>query len=543
MALGVFGNPDFDLLDPNIIQILISEVKGSENMDRKVAAFNSMRIEKGDVKPYVLREVQEILPQSWKQMRISDISVSTKVTKKLAQSYKESPVRSLESEVESEALNELYDKLDVNKKMAMYDEIRTLNRYALLWVNFDPSFGLMFTPLHPYEFDVIRDSNNGELEVVILQYPDELITHQGPANESTAGRGFDGFNTRSDALNQAISNSQLDSSADEQTFVIWTADQHVIVKARFVDGDGQVHTNPIAIDYITIPSNPNNINPLGVLPFIYSSTDDGGNFTDYPISNPLTGQSILFNVLNSDLLSAASLQGYGIRTLSGTPEMLNSIQKMHEGLTTAAKLPQPEDPGQPPTKLEFVNPSPDLQGQRETYASYLAGVLSQHGLNGESILRDGGGSFSSGLERAIANSDVSNIISMNQNDYSNVEKVAYQVVKRWSQIVDIGMKFSEESELEIHFPRPQILISDNETLQNIKLRLELGLLQKHEALMILNPNLDEGAAKDKIAEIKEEKMEAQQEMLSNMQASANGEEAEENNNMNNVLQAMNGGQE
>ena len=538
--MALFKSQEYDLLNEQVVLQLISEIKSSENMDRKVAAFNSMRIEKGDVKPFVLNEVQRLLPQSWKQMRISDISISGKVVKKIGQAYKEGPVRKLENETESEALNELYSEMGVNKKMDMYDEIRTLHRYCLLWVNFDPDNSLMFTPLNPYECDIVRNSNNGELEVVILQYPDQLITHQTPGNV-TSGKGFDGFNVRADSLNQAISNSQLDSSSQTQTFVMWTKDQHVIVQARFIDSDGKVHTDPVSIDYITIPSNPNSINPLGMLPFVYSSTDDGGNFTDYPIPNPLTGQTILFNVLNSDLLSAASLQGYGIRVLSGTKGALASTQKLHEVLTTAVKLEQDETPGMPETKLEFVNPNPDLTGQRETYTSYLSGVLSQHGINTGELLESGSQSFTSGLDRALSEADVQNIIAQNQNDYTKVEKDAFQIVKQWSSIVDIGTKFTEDSELQVHFPRPKILISDKETLDNIKLRLEMGLIDKVEALRILNPNLSEEEARDKVDGIEEDKKKNQQAFMNNMQSKENSENEADSKKMGNLLTALQGG--
>ena len=540
MALGIFGNSKFDLLEHKTVLRIISEVKGSENMDRKVSAFNSMRVEKGDVKPYVLNEVQRLLPQSWKQMRISDVSISGKVVKKLGQAYKEGPVRKLENETESEALNELYREMGVNKKMDMYDEIRTLHRYCLLWINFDPDNSLMFTPLHPYEFDIIRDSNNGELEVVILQYPDQLITHQGPGNVTT-NRGFDGFNVRADSVNQAISNSQLDSASQTQTFVMWTKDQHVIVQARFIDSDGKAHTDPVSIDYITIPSNPLSINPLGMLPFVYSSTDDGGNFTDYPIPNPLTGQTILFNVLKSDELSAASMQGYGIRVLSGPKGILAGTQNLHEGLTTAVILEQDETPGMPPTTLDFVNPSPDLQGQRDTYTSYLAGVLGQHGINAGELVKGGSESFTSGLDRALSEADVQNIIAQNQNDYTKVEKDAFDIVKQWSSLIDIGVKFTEDSELQIHFPRPKILISDKETLDNIKLRLDMGLIDKVEALRILNPNLTEEEASKKIDDIEETKKENQQEFMNNMKTKEDATNIEEGKKMGNLLTALQGG--
>ncbi len=486
---------NIDLMDKGLIARIISEIRSSENTDRKVQAWEAYQIASGNVLPYVVREVQARLPQTAKSMTISDISISGKVTNKIARSYKEGPIRKLQNDEQTKSLNELYDKMGANKSFSEYDTIRTLHRYVLMWVNWYSETGLILQALNPFEFDVLRDSDTGILKMVVLQYPDSTITNQTPERIDRP---------RSDSVNQAISNFQDDSAASTRTYVFWTKDQHVIVKAKF-STSGKVKGDPISIDFVPIESNPNNINPLGVLPFVYS--DVGGNQTDYPIINPITSQTITYNVMKSDVLSAATLQGYGIRTLSGTAEILANTQILHEGLTTASKLVQPDEPGAPETKLEFVNPGPDLAGQMEVYNSYLREVLSQAGIEGTTGMRGSEDRFNSGFERVIANADTQEIIQSNQNDFSQVEKNVFEIIKVWQDVVLKEIKFSADSELEIHYPRPQVLISDKETLENIDKRLTMGLIDKAEALMLLNPNLTREQAEEKSDEIEQKKME------------------------------------
>jgi len=357
----------------------------------------------------------------------------------------------------------------------------------MMWVNYREDVGLQLIPLWPFEVDCVRNSGTGELEIVILNYPDNQITGSAPYNSWDSP----------DGINQTISNQQADSNSNTKTYAIWTKEQHVSVRAttrNLPNGKAQSE-----ITYFDIPGNPSNINPLGILPFVYIASD--GNNTDYPVLNPLTRQTIFYNVLTTDLISAASLQGYGIRILSGSNEILNNIQKLHEGLTTAVTLPQPDSPDQARTTLTFEKPSPDLSGQRDTYDYYLYQVLSQHGINPASSVSGQGEKYTSGLDRIIASADVYNIVSKNQKTYTNLEKRVFDIVASWSDLTG-AIKFNPDSELNIFYPRPQVLISDKETLENLKLRMELNAIEPWEVLVHLNPNLTEDEAKEKLAAIK-----------------------------------------
>jgi len=479
---------DYNLLDQQFVTQLISELEGSENLQRRINSWTAYRVSKGDVLPYVTQEVKRILPQSYKQMKMADISVSQKVIEKLSQAYKEKPIRRIEDdESGSELLSETYTEMNADEKFAELDFIYNLNRYAMMWVNYREDVGLQLVPLFPFEFDCVRNSGTGELEIVILNYPDSQITGSTPYNS------WD----QPDGINQTISNQQADSNSNTKTYAIWTKDQHISVRANTKSlPNGKAQSE---ITYFDIPGNPSNINPLGILPFVYIASD--GNNTDYPVLNPLTRQTIFYNVLTTDLISAASLQGYGIRILSGSNEILNNIQKLHEGLTTAVTLPQPDSPDQARTTLTYEKPSPDLSGQKATYDYYLFQVLSQHGINPASSISGQGEKYTSGLDRVIATADVYNIVSKNQKTYTNLEKRVFDIVASWNDITG-DTKFNPDSELNIFYPRPQILISDKETLENIKMRMDMGLIEPWQAMQILDPNLTEDEAKEKLASIK-----------------------------------------
>jgi hypothetical protein len=359
-----------------------------------------------------------------------------------------------------------------------------------MWVNYNEVDGLDFTPLHPFEFDCIRNKK-GKLEVVILSYPDSTITNQASGRYDTQ-----------DGINQKISSFQGDQSEITNSYAIWTKDQHVLINAKIkMDVNRK---NQISIEYQELEGNSKNINPLGILPFVYCSKSDGGNTQDYPVINPITRQTIFYNILKSDELSAASLQGYGIRVISATSEILNQMEELHEGLTTAIELVQPDDTTLPRTELDFKRPGPDLTGQRESYDSYLMQVLGQHGINGTSAISGEIQEHSSGLDRMLANSDVQKIIKKNQTIFSNVEKQCFEIIKKHTMFIR-EFSFNEQSKLSITYEKPKMLLSDSEKLANLEKRLNLGLIKKHQALMEINPNLSEVDAIKELDEIEQEK--------------------------------------
>jgi hypothetical protein len=485
---------NLNLLDSNVIKQIVTELDNGEERDRKKSSFDNWQIYSGNQDPYVQESIKQRRPRSWKSYNISDISVSSMVTQKKSKSYKQQPLRFVEKENENknERLAEIYKEANAIRQMPFFDTVTNLHKYALMWVNYlvdeDQQSGKYhFTTLQPFEFSVVRSKQDGELLAVILNHPHRDIT-------AGAGQG--------DGLDGLLAESQADSSAESRIYRMWSKDNYVVIKIE----ENELMTASGAkieksITYLPNPDNPSNINILGRIPFVYVSTELA---IDYPTPSPLGSQSTRFGVMMSELITSADLQGTSTLTFKYPSHMQGQFDKISTGLTDVIELPQSSNDEDAPTEADYISPSPDLANQKDAYMSYLEGVLSQHGINvGQAMAKDVEAS-SSGIALAIKNANIDDIISANQQIFVQAEKEMFEIVKAWESWLGSTV-FDDEDELQITFKKPKVLISDKEVLDNIKMRIDMGLMQKHEALMELDPNLSEQEAKDKLEEIEKEK--------------------------------------
>lgn len=504
---------NIDLTDKRFITRVISEIYSSERRTRQINHLKAYKVYKGAVDEFVQEKLEYMRPKSWKQYTRSDISISAMVVNKIAKSYNDSPARSVEGDDnKTKSYDEIFEKTQGDRYFQEFDQIFNLQREALFWVYYRPQEQrIQFQALAPYEYSVIRNKDNGgELQVVVLHYPSSRLVGRSASGDGKA---------------DIIAESQDDSSADRDTYVFWSATQHVAVEVKrekvISEGREQVKVN---IDFVPIENNPNNVNPIGRLPFAYLSKDMA---VDNPYLNPITDQTITFNLLWSELLTAANIQGVGQFILKYPEKFQGSLDKLSYGLTTALELPQSSNPDDAATDATYINPSPDLAGQMESYMAYLKQILSQHGINSTQAISGDMSSFSSGLERMIAMADVQDLRMQNQNLYSSLEKEVFEIVKAWDQNEAIatgrGRLFDDDDTLQVYYPKPKVMISDAETLANIEKRLDLGLMEKHEALMLLDPNLSEEEAKEKLARIDETRNENVEGFLNGRQGDDNSE--------------------
>ena len=468
-----------DLLNKQVVSTIITQIDSSENRDFRTASWDAYQVYNGNQFVYTQNELKKAFPKSWDKMTVSDISISQKVMAKIAKAYKQTPLRFLEDK--NEELQELYSKAGHDRAMRSFDLWYNLHRECLFWVNWNE--GYMPVVLQPHEYSVIINPDTLKLECVILNYPDQTITSI--------------INTGQDGINELIADSQADAAGNSKTYVMWTDDQHVVVRRNAEVIDDRIHVN---IDYVDIPDNPSNVNPLGVLPFVYRSRDA---ISEKPLPNPLTRQSTTWNFQNSFYLSSANIQGFGQLVITKSVDDPD-IGKVTSGLTTGMVINQSNNPDSPAADAKYINPKPDLNGQKEALMTYLAEVVSEHTGGGVKGVKGDSQSFSSALERMISESPVQEIIESNQSTYSDVEKEAFEILK--IQMDNEGANIFRDDSLEIIFTKPKVLISDKEVLENIEKRINLGLIEKHEALMLLDPNMSEEAAKEKLIRIQDEKM-------------------------------------
>lgn len=489
-----------NILDKNVVQLIVQDIESIQNQERKRNEWIAYQSTQGMLKDYVISRLQALFPKNFRKMRVSDIAVSQKVVDKLSNAYCETPIRTLpgESDQAMEELNKIYKQGKFNTAYQDFDEIFNLHRHGLYWVDYDQiKKQFRSSALRPYEYDVIRDPNTGEVLCVVLNYPDQDITRRQIFGS------FESQASVSDGINQLITESQYDSGTESKVYAMWTKTNHVVIVVQKKEIKNVQGTSVnYAITYVDLPNNPNMVNPLGIIPFVYKQT---GSSIDYPTFNPITEQTINFNILYSDLLTAASMQGFGQATISYPDNA--EVKEIEIGYMSAIKLPQSSEPDAKPTTFKFENANPDLDGQQKTYLTYLKQVLSQHGITSNQAIAGDVESFASGLDRMIANADVNKVVQKNQKVYAELENEVYQIVRVWENALGVNV-FNNIPEMVVYYPRPTVQINESDVIKNVIALLDAGLITKQKALMKLNPNLNEEQAEQEMMEIKEENQEA-----------------------------------
>lgn len=484
-----------NLLDKNTVAAILADVESQQNKDRKRLEWEAFQCTQGDLRQYVIQKLKALFPKNYVKMRVSDISISKKVIDKVAKAYSMAPIRTVEaSEPVKQELESVYKDGKFNTAYRDFDSVFNLHRYGLFWVDYNLE-KQQFRPiaLHPYEFDTIRDQKTGDVICVILNYPDNEITKWNNYSQvDPYGNNY----TISDGINQIISENQADSGAESKVFALWTNEQHVIVvlKKKEIKTASNTEYN-YAITYVPLPGNADMINPLGELPFVYLQK---GSSIDYPTMNQITAQTINFNILYSDLLTAATMQGFGQAVISYPDNA--EIKEVEIGYMNAVKLPQSTEPDAPKTEFKFENPSPNLEGQKDVYLTYIKQVLAEHGVTASQAISGDVEQFASGLDRLIANSDVHWIIQENQELYQNLEQDVFNKIKAWNRLLGNNI-FEPVDSINVYYPKPTVQISDTEKLQNIEKLITLRLKTRAQGLMMIDPNLTKEQAEAEIAAI------------------------------------------
>lgn len=476
-----FENSLLDITNADHLSSLISEIESDENISRKKEAWISYQCLEGNQLEYVEERLQELYPKSWHKFRKSDISLVKKVDKKIAKAYKASPIRKLPKDKESKELNRIYDAFKFDRSLKEFDRYFNQHKYALAWLNYvnpmvDETEGkYILRALQPFEYDLVLDEVTYLPLVVSFSYPDVDVTD---------------YAGKSDGIDQTIADSMSDIGQKSKRFSFWDKTNFVKVRST-IRKDEELKVYKRDVQIISIKKH-----GLSRLPFSFLSKEQA---PAYPIASNLHKQSIEFNVGFSDLKTAAAHQGHGQLVIKH-PEGQKMLEA-HMGMHTALTLPQSTKPDAKPTEASYISASPDLAGQLDVLKFDVTNILDEHGIKAKGAIEGGADDFSSGLDRLFSEADTQDLIETNQGLYAaTLEQELYLILKNYEEAMN-KPTFSGE-ELEIYFEKPKVMISDKETLENIKLREELGLILEHEKHQIINPNLGEAEAKKRVELIK-----------------------------------------
>lgn len=508
MPVSQLNAREIDLHNTGHVKGLILEIESEENRKRRRHAWQAYQCLEGNQKEYVQDELRRIYPETYDKFRVGDISIPKKVIDKKAKSYKQVPARSLDNDKETEDLNAIYDEFHFHRSFKEWDRIFNYHKYGFMWLTWqnpeerqEEEGRYVMHALAPYEFDLVKDQKTGEPLIFILNYPDTTVTQQAGG---------------SDATEQTIAESQSDTSSETKVYAMWSSKQFAKVQIKRAKGHGNANKEQVSVTFLKKAEN-----EIGRLPGAYLQKDAA---IDYPVPSNLHRQSISWNVSFSDLKTAAATQGHGqlvIKHPEGQP-----VKQAHMGMYTALALPQSKRADSPATEAEYISASPDLPGQLSVLKFDLMNILDEQGIQAKGALEGGVEKFSSGFDRLLSEADVQDVIEDNQNMYSRtIEQDIFLTLQAYEEAMNKGTFKSER--LDVSFEKPKVLISDKETLDNLKLRDELGTILDYEKHMILDPNLDEEQAKEREAEIQEQKKKQQEEAIAMMQRTADVEIAAE----------------
>lgn len=518
------------ILDIDYRKRVIKDIQGQENQFRKSEDLRRYRIYKDQTRVEVMRSLQRERLQeqtlALMQNRSANISIGRKIVDKLARCYVGGVERKVVDD-KGEVVKEEQDKYDsltkmieANQKMKKSDRYRQLYKNAALQLVPERSFrestdekkkfSVRLKVRPPFEYDVIEDSVNNEVPRVFIlsDFTDDTLRHSRAATLPSSGlrsRILDSTGERfsvrdaflgGDNMDQTIADSPADRGAGKKEYIWWSDAYHFTTNEK-----GEILQDLSPEDFA---------NPIGRLPFINVAEDQEGNFWAQGGDDLIDG-SILVNVMLTDYISIANIQGYGQMVIKGLNLPDNIEGGPHKAIQL--KVQDPEDPAD----VYFANANSPLESLAQMIFQYVAFMLSSNNLSVTTISGDiNVNNFASGISRMIENAEAIMAIEDKQKMFQDAERKLHEILVAWQNyLFDKGEleekyekigKLKEDLNVRVKFMDPKPVITEQEKLNNLKIRKELGLNELFELVMIDNPDLNEDDAKEKVARLVEEKM-------------------------------------
>jgi hypothetical protein len=495
-----------DYLSPGERKRVIDEILNSEeNLRRKENSLMSYEVFKGQQKPFVLNKLKQEMgiDQIISGRTITCINLTEKIIKEQSSLYKNPPERTftnLTEEQEAHVRN-LYQSAMADMKLKKSNEIYKLQKQCLLQTVFKDG-KIEIRPLYAHHYDVLpRVDNPEKMEAVIISSFDKWRLFSQNVVGSVGTKPTSRLNYYSDYNNQKIADP--DDYRSKLYFYWWTKDFNFITdkSGNLVDANGNPLPNP------TDPNDPSIASPVqGTMPFIDIAQDK--DFEYYVrCGYPDAEFSIDLNVLLSDTSEILRMQGWAQAIISSVEEPRDL--KIGPRRAMWLKL-NPNDTEASRPSFSFTSPNPDLASGLKMIENLMSLYLTSKGLS-PSVVNAGGSvdASTSGLDRWLKMIEKFESSQDDVNLYTVVERDLYNIIKIWNNTFAnvtengfdpklSGVLLPDDSDLSVKFHKPQMLLGEEEKLNVISKKLEMGLISQVEAI-----ELDRGVSKEKAQEIME----------------------------------------
>jgi len=462
----------------------IQEIIADENRARREEHFKRKEVYNSRQAPYVeAKLIEEFGRQSVKDMRkIYSINLTERIIKELSSIYMKAPDR-MWTEVDEEKSQEIgrvYQAFRVNEELKRGNRGFKLSQQGTF--KCVPKEGKLVPMwLSPDMYDVIPDPEDPrKAKAYVMSALDrrQFLKDAGsPSRSQNIGN----------SMNERI--ADVDDYLAQAQFIWWTKDWHLTT-----DGHGRLIADPVQ-------------NPINALPFI-----DVAGERDFEYWVRAGSDVVQFNIefaaVLSDLFNIIRMQGY-----SQAYVIADKLPKnLRLGPMEVLHLKQNQDSGLSP-EIGFASPTPDITSSIESLEMLVRLFLSGRGISAKTIAaREGGESFSSGLERLLAMLEKFQASADDIDCFRRVEDDYYKLFKKWqnassnNDLIADEYKVTnipEDSEVEVSFHEPEMIQTQKEREDSAIALMEAGLMSRKQAIAQIH-NITEEAAEEIILQIDSE---------------------------------------
>ena len=434
-------------------KILVDEIKGWENVERKKESYKQSQVYAGFNRGYVIDYLRTQFSENTvnKMPIISTVNLCKRIVDKQSSIYVSAPSRSFTNldEEQQEQILEWYEKNKVNSYFLKANRTFKNQEQTFLMLAPDQSGRLKIRVLKPHNLDAIPSEIDPDIaDAYLINAFDKSL-----AKNTTI-------------TNQAIADSE-DYKAQLNKFVTWTKEANFIF-----DGNG-------AIVGDVLP------NPIGELPIIDLSTAKEFEFF-VQSCNSIADFNIQFLASMSDLAQVVKMQGWSVGWLKATENVMPEI--VYVGPNMILKLKVDPNSGHVPD-FGYSSPNADIAGSLSYIESLLAAFLTSKGLDAATISTQlGAKNFSSGIERLLAMIDQFEASKEDFDLFQSTEKAFFNLFKKWNniyfgtsqQILDFII--GDDVEIEVNYQKPVMEMTEAEKIDGVIKKREAGLMSRVEAI-------------------------------------------------------------
>ena len=493
------------ILDMDYRKEIIAEIKGNENVQRKIVSYKKWRMQQDDFYHYVKEHLESKLDaDTVSEMTIyADINLQRRISKNEASIYKYAPDRKFEND----DFAKIYKQMEVNKMLRRSNE--TYKYQGQCALQLVPTNGeLIPRVLLPHHYDVINFPNDPEKAWCYVLSSFDNTTRDKVRREPDRV-GHSQGETYRNLNNENIADAD-DAKLKYERYVFWTKSYNLVC-----NGHGEL------IDKVsgeeTEEMEGNIESPLAdeqVLPFI-----DIANQKDFEFwvrgSSALYDGTIKYNVILTNEHFTVELQGKAVAFYKGSAEHMP--ENMRVGVNKVIFIPV--DPNNPvDSQFGFVNPGSDLSAIKEFRESYLAAFLSSRGLDISVV--SGRGDIqkaSSGIEKLLQMIEKFEASLEDFSLFQKVEEQLYRITHAWlkqgtatsrqsgdpllNENYRISLGDYKQDQFSIEFHEPQAIQTKMDELNELEKEIDLGISSRVHYLM--EKGMSKEQAIERIKEVEE----------------------------------------